>query len=479
MAEVDLGIIHLYAVAGPDGEGRWCRGGRSAPSTGCTWPSEGPRRRRPPAARPSRGSGFPAVAALRRRQRLAEARHRRRFRQAQHEAAKAVIAWVGPAGSAPGRADLAASSASGRAAAEPAHPDPRIGHLITALADNPEAAGITCPGGRTRHLVYLPGLRQPRIPKPPGRFLTCRASSSPATAISPWLRISPAELAAASRWRSGQRHHRRAGAHLPGAAPSRRDPRRRAHRRGARESPGRHWPARAESHRAGPGSRSLSGEEPYTSRNYNASAPRTFCQVSGEGGGEWLVGLKGAAEGTGRPRMKGQHDLELRARAPGRGSSPAQGLSGLAADDTVQNAWARTARLTLVVSAPWRSGPPSRPSPRAVFEFAGSRAQCASGSPRGGRALPWGCPRGGGEPAARAHRFGWRSGEQPACREAAPASRATRRWAGPTLMVRKQPVMAAAGSCSVVLVPCLEVTCWILGAAWVMASWRRSAAGPG
>ena len=39
--------------------------------------------------------------------------------------------------------------------------------------------------------------------------------------------------------------HRRAGAHLPGVAPSRRDPRRRAHHRGARGSPGRHRPARA------------------------------------------------------------------------------------------------------------------------------------------------------------------------------------------------------------------------------------------
>jgi hypothetical protein len=37
--------------------------------------------------------------------------------------------------------------------------------------------------------------------------------------------------------------HRRAGAHLPGVAPSRRDPRRRAHHRGARGSPGRHRPA--------------------------------------------------------------------------------------------------------------------------------------------------------------------------------------------------------------------------------------------
>ncbi len=37
--------------------------------------------------------------------------------------------------------------------------------------------------------------------------------------------------------------HRRAGTHLPGVSPARRDPRRRAHHRGIRGSPGRHWPA--------------------------------------------------------------------------------------------------------------------------------------------------------------------------------------------------------------------------------------------
>src|SRR5258708_3921269 len=36
VAGVDLGIIHPYAVAGPDAEGCWCRGGRSAPSTAST-----------------------------------------------------------------------------------------------------------------------------------------------------------------------------------------------------------------------------------------------------------------------------------------------------------------------------------------------------------------------------------------------------------------------------------------------------------
>jgi len=36
VAGVDLGIIHPYATAGPMARGCWCRGGRSAPSTGCT-----------------------------------------------------------------------------------------------------------------------------------------------------------------------------------------------------------------------------------------------------------------------------------------------------------------------------------------------------------------------------------------------------------------------------------------------------------
>jgi len=67
--------------------------------------------------------------------------------------------------------------------------------------------------------------------------------------------------------------HRRAGAHLPGVAPSRRDPRRRAHRRGARGSPGRHRPARASPDPSWRGSRSPRGEEPGIS-NFQACALR-------------------------------------------------------------------------------------------------------------------------------------------------------------------------------------------------------------
>jgi len=64
----------------------------------------------------------------------------------------------------------------------------------------------------------------------------CRSPRSPKTVH----RTARAGLRVTRRQR-----HRRAGAHLPGASPSRRDPRRRTHHRGAGESPGRHRPARA------------------------------------------------------------------------------------------------------------------------------------------------------------------------------------------------------------------------------------------
>ena len=123
--------------------------------------------------------------------------------------------------------------------------DWRIGHLINVLKDKAEAAGIsfrlvdergtfsTCPACRSR------------IPKPAGRVLAC-----PACHVTGHRDLTAAATIAA---RAGggttptslpaDVTHRRAGAHLPGVAPSRRDPRRRAHHRGARGSPGRHRPA--------------------------------------------------------------------------------------------------------------------------------------------------------------------------------------------------------------------------------------------
>jgi putative transposase len=85
-----------------------------------------------------------------------------------------------------------------------------------------------------------------RIPKPAGRVLTCP------TCQFTGHRDLTAAATIAARLGGGTTPaipagvtHRRAGAHLPGVAPSRRDPRRRAHHRGARGSPGRHRPAPA------------------------------------------------------------------------------------------------------------------------------------------------------------------------------------------------------------------------------------------
>ena len=100
----------------------------------------------------------------RRRQRLAEARHRRRVRQAQHEAAKTVIAWavdrrVGTLAVGDPRGVLKLKA--GRRHNQRTR-DWRIGHLITVAErqgrgrrDQPAA------GGRARHLLHLPRLRQP------------------------------------------------------------------------------------------------------------------------------------------------------------------------------------------------------------------------------------------------------------------------------------------------------------------------------
>ena len=123
--------------------------------------------------------------------------------------------------------------------------DWRVGHLIRALRDKAEAAGITVTLVDERGTSSTCPACRSRIPKPPGRVLACPACSftghrdlTAATNIAARFGggITPVILADVT--------HRRAGAHLPGGAPPRRDPRRRAHHRDARGSPGRPRPAR-------------------------------------------------------------------------------------------------------------------------------------------------------------------------------------------------------------------------------------------
>jgi putative transposase len=248
VAGVDLGIIHPYAVAGPGGEGLLVSG-RAVRAEHRMHLADGKARKRAVARRaPKLGQkGSRRWRHYRRRQRLVEARHRRRVRQAQHEAAKAVIAWaiscrIGT---------LAVGDPRGvlRIQAGRRHNlrirDWRIGHLITALADKAEVAGITVQLVDERGTSSTCPACRSRIPKPPGRVLTCPACQFTGH------RDLVAAANIAARLGGGTTSaipagvtHRRAGAHLPGVAPSRRDPRRRAHHRGARGSPGRHWPAR-------------------------------------------------------------------------------------------------------------------------------------------------------------------------------------------------------------------------------------------
>ena len=226
-AGVDLGIIHPYAVAGPDGQGLLVSGRAiraehrmHLADTKARQKAVARRAPKPGQKRSRRWRHY------RRRQRLAEARHRRRVRQAQHEAAKAVIAWA----VARRIGTLAVGDARGvlRLKAGRRHNqrtrDWRIGHLITVLKDKAEVAGIsvqlvdergtssTCPACRSR------------IPKPAGRVLAC-----PACQFTGHRDLSAAASIAA-RLGGGTTPvipagvtHRRAGAHLPGVAPSRRD----------------------------------------------------------------------------------------------------------------------------------------------------------------------------------------------------------------------------------------------------------------
>src|SRR5690242_7729731 len=95
VAGVDLGIIHPYAVAGPGREGL-LMSGRAIRAEHRMHLADTKARQRAVARRaPKPGQkGSRRWRHYQRRQRLAGARHRRRVRQAQHEAATTVIAWA-------------------------------------------------------------------------------------------------------------------------------------------------------------------------------------------------------------------------------------------------------------------------------------------------------------------------------------------------------------------------------------------------
>lgn len=249
VAGVDLGIIHPYAVAGPGGEGLLVSG-RAIRAEHFQHHQDAKARNRAVARRaPKPGQkGSRRWRQYRRRQRLVEARHRRRVRQAQHEAAKDVITWTAASGVGTlavgdprGVLNLAAGRRHNRRTR-----DWRVGHLIRALRDKAEAAGIAVKLVDERGTSSTCPDCHKRVPKPAGRVFTCphcqftghrdlvaaasiaaRSGGGTTSAI-----MVPADVT-----------HRRAGTHLPGVSPARRDPRRRPHHGRARGSPGRHRPA--------------------------------------------------------------------------------------------------------------------------------------------------------------------------------------------------------------------------------------------
>ena len=248
LAGVDLGIIHPYAAAGPDGQFLLVSG--RAIRAECRQHLRDVKARARVAARraPKPGQrGSQRWRRHRRRQQQAEARHKRRVRQAQHEAAKIVVKWatghqVGTLAVGDPRGVL--SLDAGRRHNQRVR-SWRIGYLIRALRDKAEVAGITVTLVDERGTSSTCPACSRRVPKPVGRVFACphcghAGHRDLVAAANIAARSGGGTIPAPS---SAGITHRRAGAHLPGVHPARRDPRRRRTSRPAARSPGRHRPA--------------------------------------------------------------------------------------------------------------------------------------------------------------------------------------------------------------------------------------------
>ncbi|AVT40573.1 RNA-guided endonuclease TnpB family protein [Plantactinospora sp. BB1] len=235
IAGVDLGVIHPYAVSGPDGQALLVSG-RALRAEHRQHLTDTKRRSRAVARRaPGRGEqGSRRWRRYRRRARRVEGRHRRRIRQAQHEAAKAVVGWAVEqrvstlrVGDPRGVLRIDAGRRHNLRLRQW-----QLGRLIRILADKAAAAGIkmqlvdergsssTCPSC----------LR--RVSKPRGRVFACAHCRHLghrdliAAAIIATRTPGGGPTAPRPAVPGGAVTHRRVGRHLPGAGRSRRDPRR-------------------------------------------------------------------------------------------------------------------------------------------------------------------------------------------------------------------------------------------------------------
>jgi IS605 OrfB family transposase len=234
VAGVDLGIIHPYAVAGPGGQQLLVSG--RAIRAECRQHLRDRKGRSRAAARraPKPGQrGSRRWRQHRRDQRKAGARHARRVRQAQHEAAKTVVSWAVErrAGTlAVGDPRGVLNLDAGRRHNQRTR-DWRLGHLIRVLRDKAEAAGITVRLVDERGTSSTCPACSRRVPKPAGRNFRCphcghQGHRDLVAAANIAARNSGGGTIPAATEGAGITH-RRAGTHLPGVHPARRDPRRR------------------------------------------------------------------------------------------------------------------------------------------------------------------------------------------------------------------------------------------------------------
>jgi IS605 OrfB family transposase len=186
----------------------------------------------------------------RRRARVVEGRHRRRIRQAMHEAAKTVIAWavehrIGTltVGDPRGVLDIDAGRRHNLRLRQW-----QLGRAIAILTDKAELAGITVRLVDERGTSSTCPTCRNKIAKPRGRTLTCR--HCPTTGHRDLLAAATiaTRTPGGAPITTGNRvplpvviTHRRAGRNLPGR--SRRDPRRPPPREPANGSVGQRWPA--------------------------------------------------------------------------------------------------------------------------------------------------------------------------------------------------------------------------------------------
>ncbi len=179
VAGVDIGIIHLFAAA-CEGEGLLVSGRALRAEERLHLEDTKARQKKMTPKAPARGRrGSRRYRRLRASQRKAEARHRRRTRQAQHQAAKELLSWAVSRGI----GTLVVGDLTGVTATDAGrHHNLRLRqwrrtHLVSCLQDKAERAGVAIKMVNERgSSSTCPRCGEP-CPKPTGRNFSCRSCS--------------------------------------------------------------------------------------------------------------------------------------------------------------------------------------------------------------------------------------------------------------------------------------------------------------